>query len=503
MRGCGLAWLSIAVGATLALGGCVAGHPVTGTARPTSAFTQSETAAATAFASGTKIAVVTYNDGTDPDGRIEYTSTTRTIKAGASHLGWSYSTDAGKTWSYGGRVPPPPGWAALWGDPAIVTSRTSYAVMFITSLAIPDAKMPAQGISGSVIISGAQSYIGGACIARSTDGGKTFANYQCVSNTAKNSTPDSEKGHFYDGGSLAASKEGAVFAAFNDVTENAIDVWRAASHSGQFQLLPDPFPEMAMVSHPRLRSSPFDDSVYVAAQSSNGQIFINRYRNGAWGAPRSVAGAQVYPCIEFEADGCSGAFSTKLRVRTGPQFSYDVGAADDAEGRDAIRFLFTVKDGPTGRFHLRAATCKLDISDCYGWTGTSDWGTLPSSRFAIDAFNPNVRAWPGFIGLPPVWMTTFNYRFGLPANGIYVARATLAYLPNGDRLYFPIDLVKNAPICPDQRGYWGDYDDLELLGFKDDVPQWLRPRTDSGPSCATRWYYTSDPVHVRALVFPE
>jgi hypothetical protein len=483
------------------IAGCaVPGTRVSGGDKQTSPYSQSETASTTAFAEGQTIAVVTYNDGTDPANKVAYTATTRVISSGASLMGWSYSTDFGASWVYGGRVNPPSGWAVLWGDPAITTSRKSYATVFISALAIPNSKMPAAGISGSVIVTGANSYIGGACIARSTDGGKNFSNYQCVSNTEKNNTPESEKGHFYDGGSMAAGEDGAIYAGFVDVTESAIAIWRAADHNSKFVKIGNPFPGIDIFAHPRLRASPFDSSLYVAGQSSNGQVFINRFQNGNWGSPISVGFGAVYPCIPLEQDACES--STKLQVRTGPQFSYDIGAQEHS-AQDAIRFLITHRDQATGRLHLISRSCDLALVSCQSWIGTSDWGTPASKEFPIDYFNPLVRAWRGFIGLPPVWMSSYNYRYGLPASGIYVSRALLAYLPSGDRIWFPVDAYKNMPVCSDLRGYWGDYDDLTLLTFKDSTPQWLRTVSDSTAACATRWQYSSDPLHVRALVFPK
>ena len=34
-------------------------------------------------------------------------------------MGFSVSTDGGRTFTYGGRVAPPPGWSIIWGDPSI------------------------------------------------------------------------------------------------------------------------------------------------------------------------------------------------------------------------------------------------------------------------------------------------------------------------------------------------------------------------------------------------
>ena len=225
-----LGWYVLLAVLVLTMVGCgdEAGVPVTGKEKA-AGDGQSETAATTSFVNGVNIVVVTYNDDTNHDPTITYGPNSRKIQSGASQMGWSYSKDNGQTWTYGGKVAPPKGWAVLWGDPAITVDNGAYSYVFMSNLAIPDSKMPAGGISGSVIVSGADSYIGGACIARSTDGGVTFKSYQCVSNTAKNSVPNSEKGHFYDGGSMASSSAGEIYAAFVDVTTSQIDVWRSPS----------------------------------------------------------------------------------------------------------------------------------------------------------------------------------------------------------------------------------------------------------------------------------
>ena len=94
----------------LTVSGCGTNVVVTGQNEkdPTFTGTQSETASATSFTQGTDIFVVTYNDDTN-DGKIIYTATDRVVYPGASMLGWLYSTDRGKTWTYGGKVKPPKG----------------------------------------------------------------------------------------------------------------------------------------------------------------------------------------------------------------------------------------------------------------------------------------------------------------------------------------------------------------------------------------------------------
>ena len=415
-------------------------------------------------------------------------------------MGWSYSLDRGKSWTYGGKVSPPSGWAVLWGDPAITTSDAHYRYVFIANLAIPNSKMPAAGISGSVIISGANSYIGGACIARSTDGGITFAPHKCVSDTKKNNVPNSEKGHFYDGGSMAASRDGDVYAAFLDVTSDEIDVWRAPDENADFKLLSSPFPNLAIYSHPRLRVNWANGALYVAATATNNVVFINRYYNGQWGTPVAASDAiEHYPCVDFDPNGCN--VSGKLYLRTGPQFSFDIGAASNDEGTDAIRFLYTRRDPETKRLYVTGSFCPLSLQP--GCWVAPEWGTTPGNlNTPGDQFSPTVAAWRGFFNLPPIWKSAYLDRDGSPYNTVTVKQGNLAYLPNGQRIYLPFSLIKDIPICPDLRGYWGDYDDLEHIGFNEDsdAAEFLRTTTDSSLGCVYRWQYISNHQHIRGGV---
>jgi hypothetical protein len=158
---------------------CSNSTKVTGNDNHTSSGTQSETSATTSFINGKTRVVVSYNDETNEDQFITYAQFDRTVTTGASLMGWSYSDDGGNSWNYGGKVSPPKGWAVLWGDPALTTSGASYQTVFLSSLAVPSSKMPAGGIHGYLYYGdGRSSYIGGACIAKSTDGGATFKNLQ-------------------------------------------------------------------------------------------------------------------------------------------------------------------------------------------------------------------------------------------------------------------------------------------------------------------------------------
>jgi len=491
---------STALTLPLLLAGCSNLGRVTGQTESTAATTQSETAGTTSFVGGTSRIVVSFNDETPDANLITYDPTSRHTKLGATQMGWSYSDDGGANWTYGGSLPPPPGWAVLWGDPAMTTSGAAYSVVFMSNLAIPIAKFPREGIDGPVTIgNGKSAYIGGACIAKSRDGGKSFTPFQCVQNTDPVAdVSDSTLGHFYDGGSMASSPSGEVYAAFVDLATAQIDVWRSPDGNKPFQRIATPFPNYIVASHPRLRIAP-DGTLYAAAQilanAATGAYFVylSRFINGHWEVAHGASNTTVvYPSVDFGAS----VQGSPLTVRTGPQFSFDVGAASEFGG-DAVRLLYTRKDANTGRLFVQGAVCDAALKGCgdlAGWQlGKSGPNDTPT-----DAFNPDLVAWKGFIGLPPTWQGTYVYRIGRSATSVNVARSTIGYA-NGQAFTIPVDIIRNAPVCSDTRGYWGDYDDMLLTGFtKDGNTNWVRFLTDSSTGCTKRWSFTGQTQHVQA-----
>jgi len=430
---------------------------------------------------GKQIITVTYNDDTDKANKIDYTASTRTTKTGATLMGWSYSLDGGKTWKYGGSITPTSNWPVLWGDPAITSDFADQRYVFISNLAVPVAKMPANGkIQGPL-----NSYLGGACIARSQDGGVSFKLAQCVTN-------DSD---FYDGGSMVAAGsdfDRRVFAAFVDVDTDRIDVWSSPNDTGSFSLMANPFPGMSMHSHPRLRFDRDSDALLVGALDGSGQVWLNRFKGGSWGKPTLAS---------LPSAGNPDITLSDRNLRTGYQFSYDIGAPSQ-NGDDAIRVVYAVRDEGSGKLYVRGSRCTSNLSVC---DDAPEWGTTPGNlNLHGQQFNPQLRAFPGFFGLPPVWKLTYESTDDDPGgNKISHKEGNLAVLPNGTRIFVPFDLVSDQVVCPDNRGYWGDYDELQFAGFEKDstTARFVLANTDSTSGCPTRWEYTSNQVHVSAVVF--
>ena len=299
---------------------------------------------------------------------------------------------------------------------------------------------------------------------------------------------------------MASSPSGEVFAAYVDIATSQIDLWRSPDGNQPFQRIATPFPNYVVASHPRLRIAP-DGSLYAAAQIlANAQtgayyVYLSRYVNGNWQMAHGASNTtMVYPSVDFGTT----VQGSPLRLRTGPQFSFDVGAASEGGG-DAVRLLYTRIDGNTGRLFVQGAACDLALTSCgdlAGWKlGTSGPNDKP-----VDAFNPNLVAWKGFIGLPPTWQGSFVYRYGKPTTSVNVARATIGYA-NGQAFTIPVDIIQNTPVCSDTRlpaGYWGDYDDMLLAGFNSDgSSDWVRFLTDSSNGCAKRWGFTAQAQHVQ------
>ena len=467
----------------LSLGGCASVGIVTGQTTETAAALQSETAATTAVASGQHRVVVAFNDMTGNEGKIVLGDNSRTVFRGASLMGWSYSEDTGRTWTYGGKIAPPTGWSVLWGDPAATTSRIDSAVVFLSNLAAPDSKFPTTGVTG-----GLDANMGGACIARSIDGGKTFSHYQCI-------TSDQ---HFYDGASMAATPCGEIFAAYFDITTTEIRVWRAPNHNAPFEPIDNPFPGRIVGTHPRLRASQ-DGWLYVATDvrtQSGSFVFMNRYRNGQWATPTQVSETTVggIPVVDLGTT-VSGS---RLTIRGGPQFSFDVGAASNG-GNDAVRLMYT--RAAAQRLYVEGAACAADLTNCHP---VPQWRSSPGAPGEIvDAFDPSVAAWAGTMSQPAVWASSFYVRNGPSVTGVGLARMDLGYF-NGTPLGIQVNQLQDITVCSDRRGYWGDYDEMLHAGFDKTIPVFIRFTTsDIGKGCLTRWGFFANHHHVQSVRAPK
>lgn len=480
-----------------ALCACSTNHTVTGgNDKVTQPDNQSETAATVAVVNGKTRLSVGYNDETGQAAKILYANQdSRLALKGATQMGWSFSDDLGKTWTHGGPLAPPKGFSILWGDPAMATSGKKSNVVFLASLAVPDSKLPPGGVNGWFSDSDPTFGfpIGGACIAASADGGKSFATPKCVRNTtALGNDPTAVNGHFYDGAALASTPNGKVFAAFTDTETGKIDVWTAPDENSAFTQMADPFPGVTAFMHPRMRVAP-DGILYLAAPILTGQggsvLFMTRFVGGVWTpAVQVTSGGDQGPAIDFG----SMVQGSELKVRTAGQFGFDIGTAS-AQGNDAVRIMETHWSG--GRLFIEGSACSANLQTCAVMQG---WQLGPSSAGAtpLDVYNPDVIAWKGDKTNEATWQASFMERFGTSVSTVNVSRTTLGYV-NGNPLVFPVNIAKNIPVCSDQRGYWGDYDGMILVGpAAKSGMSWMRFYTDSSNACSKRWFFVAREQHV-------
>ncbi|CAN5663785.1 hypothetical protein BH09MYX1_BH09MYX1_57270 [soil metagenome] len=394
---------------------------------------------------------------------------------------------------------PPQGWSVLWEDPSMTVARTDQRYAYISNLAVPDSKFPVSGqIDGPI-----NSYLGGACILRSTDFGKTFSvsASDCLSNN----------GQFYDGGSMVSDAHGAIYAAFVNADLNTIEVWRAPTETAPFVRLADPLVNGGPIStHPRLRYDVWTDRVYVMAQGATspvlnellnnfptishfdavGQLLMDYYENGAWHGAQVVASdALLYPVIPLDTSDPFGF------VRVGPQFNFDVGDPSVNQD-DAVRVAYTARRND-GTRAVKAVRCTRNLS-CLA---TPEWST---TTLYGNQWNPDVRTQLSFLTVPTVWKMSYTSTAGQTAMHVAGKQGTLAVIGTGTRTFLEFAMGDpNRTVCPDKRGYWGDYDIMDVLSasLQTGAVTFFRARSSSESACNYRWQFTSDPLHVDGVIF--
>jgi hypothetical protein len=72
------------------------------------------------------------------------------------------------------------------------------------------------------------------------------------------------------------------------------------------------------------------------------------------------------------------------------------------------------------------------------------------------------------------------------------------------RVFASFSLVGAHSICPDGRGYWGDYDDVQFIagdGTTNYLPQFIATGSDSSDATCSSTEFNSLPVHVSEVLF--
>jgi hypothetical protein len=510
---------------------------------------QSETACAVSVFTAEKrqIEVIAANDETTTSGFF-YDTVNRFVVPGASQMGWYFrertTASPNPPWQHGVLFPGAPNAAdvgALWGDPGVGAAPDAPNLMLMGSLMVPNAKFPpdtcvASGTTTPCIINsvgfGACQPLGGACVARSLDGGKTFAMQHCFRDTTPGAcnggTTDSTLGHFYDGFDVAIGSGAAPPAAVatRDVDTSKEALWTMANgvtdptftfintNLGPLGALGDDQQNISI--HVRLRfdagnrlwrMSPDFENVMVSGQSVRVQILkVNILGRNA--PAKGVASdytqlsAVTVNGVPTGTNDPGGQLQATLRF--GPQFDFDVGINDS--GSDEMRFAYVATD-PAGGSYIQAGFCNFDLTNCQI---PREWRS--SSNMSLRHFHPAIKYGHDPRGNRHLWKVTY---YELSPDGRRVAVIATDLLRNGPGSFgaAPFNPVAVVPAdyqapCPDSRGvpgsgnaddYWGDYDDML---FNPQQCAFVRSFTDSHLGCVNRRGFTSTHQHISAIEIP-
>lgn len=141
---------------------------------------QNETAVVGAFnLSAQPQIVIAYNDYSETPGKLSFSADkkTRTISKGVSVSGWSTSKQNTNLnqFEYKGKLTPPSGWAALWGDPGLAVDESNKARVYYSTLALTESTWNLKTNNSQSITDSPGPWLDGFCVARSDDGGSSFA----------------------------------------------------------------------------------------------------------------------------------------------------------------------------------------------------------------------------------------------------------------------------------------------------------------------------------------
>jgi hypothetical protein len=407
---------------------------------------------------GNRLLTMTFN-ADDHYGLVQYANNSRQVYPGAGGAGFATYDANNKVVKYSDApmvMRPPSGWSVLWGDPSIVRNRADQTKLYQAQLGVPSSKFPSSGMIVGSMDSGGScgSFLGGACISRSTDGGQTFTT--SANDCMRRITSSCPNGTFYDGSDMTSSPEGRVYAAFNDVTRSRIDIYMATSPTGGFARLPGFNVTSAL--HPRLRYGS-DGGLYVLFEDANNELMLARYNGGS-----SNSGTWTTHAVEGSSGITNGGADVVLSdraIRMGPEYDFDVGLDDD--GSAQIRIVFVLRNG-NGKHFIKAVRCTMGTSiSCAqpsAWntasTAGDQWG--PAIAFGFHALTGKV-AW---------YISYYSRQNNANGNTAELWGAEITD-PPGTSSLTPFNLESAQIPCPDIRdlshpntvgGYWGDYDHM-------------------------------------------
>jgi hypothetical protein len=428
--------------------------------------------------------VVAYNS--DDHAHIMYSSGDRLISPGASLMGWSYSGLAIGALFQRNRVPAQQsiGFPILWADPALAQIPGTGNVYYV-ELAAVQSKMPPNGQPVEGLHIG--DVMGGACVARSTNGGGTFAiqPWDCFSDAHQD---------FWDGTSITTtSTTGPIFVAFRNTMHSTIDVWRTTNSNPNthFTQGPNPFPGMSMCSHPRLATD--TQNAFVLAPDCSGTMWLSCI------GTTSICTAGTWP-MQVGTGFTNGNLTIGGQAfRRGPEYAIAINNANYVYGQDA-EILFT-QSASDGHSVIQEESCHL-----FG----SPHSCSPRGRIdpGVHAFHPALAVSdyvPSGMAEQVVYQASWSQQVGAPT-GVEIFSGLLNGPGGGTGAIAGRGETGVTEVCSTTTlGYWGDYNANVAV---DQLTRGTRPLfwtafTDSTDAagqliCSQQTAFTASPVNTTA-----
>ena len=431
----------------------------------------------------------------------------RVVRRGVSLMGWARSGDGGYTFTYKGKVSPPSGWSAIWGDPALAADSNNRSLVYYTQMGATDAAWNSvTGGADFTTESPGRMMVNGFCIARSTTGGDTFSVPTCIQTFPGAATIDRT--------AVAVDKFGRVYVAAIDQplapSSTRIRVWRSTSSWNIFtEITPTAFNGQ---SEPLLVT---DNLGYVwlgsrGGTDESGSALLQRYRlNSDGGSGVWDSGIDLTDLCKVSLGKRDPAVLTGVRMRNAHSYNFAVGLND--EKAYAVRAVFQMQR-PDGRQYVQVVersaaspgACTLPLPAL--GQNYSSWSTGDNAGYQ---FMPNIETHDQN-GETRWWVTYLTNTFSPSGDYTYpeasrIVVGNLAGLTH--YLAFPSPLAPISwHVCPrvnDVPLYWGDY--FASTQFRDLNGRWnlVSAFSDSrdAPPCGPSSDLLARPLHVAGSSF--